>query len=51
MIFYEGAITDYEPITHDAIPFSFLILVPVVLISLIGASFTATFEVLFLVKF
>lgn len=50
MLFYEGAVTDYQPITPEAIPFSFLTLVPVVLISLVGASFTATFEVLIFSK-
>ena len=50
IIFYEGAVTNYKPITPDSIPFNFITLIPVVLISLIGASFTATFEVLIFSK-
>ena len=50
IIFYEGAITDFKPISPDAIPFRFSALFPVLLISFIGSSFTAAFEVLFFSK-
>ena len=50
ILFFEGVVTDYKQITPEAIPFSLLTLFPAILISLIGASFTATFEVLFFSK-
>ena len=46
LLLFEGVVTGYKPITPEAIPMDFSVLVLVLLISLVGASLTATFEVL-----
>jgi len=50
ILFFEGIVTGYNPITPDAIPFTFPTLFSAILLSFTGASFTASFEVLFLSK-
>lgn len=50
LIFFEGVVTDYKFIASEAIPFGSLTLFPAIIISTIGASFTAAFEVLFFSK-
>ncbi len=50
LIFYEGAVTNYEPMTPEAMPFNLQTLLLVLFMSLIGASLTATFEVMFFSK-
>lgn len=46
ILFYKGVVTNYKPITAEAAPFTFQTLFPTILISIIGAMFTASFEVL-----
>ncbi len=50
ILFFEGVVTNYKQITPEAIPFTVPTLFSAILLSFVGASFTASFEVLFLSK-
>lgn len=50
LIFFEGVVTDYKFIASEAIPLGSSTLFPAIIISAIGAAFTAAFEVLFFSK-
>ena len=50
ILFFEGVVTDYKPMSPEAIPFTLHTLLPAIMISIIGASLTASFEVMIFSK-